>query len=98
VSARHVPLPESRSPSYISAGHERERHRERERERELAYETVRAPSYGRSASYSTRHVPLPPSRVEEDEWEEEEDDGLPGDDDSIAPSDSISCVGAKRYR
>ncbi|KAL2114981.1 hypothetical protein VTJ04DRAFT_10644 [Mycothermus thermophilus] len=98
VSARHVPLPESRSPSYISAGHERERHRERERERELVYETVRAPSYGRSASYSTRHVPLPPSRVEEDEWEEEEDDGLPGDDDSIAPSDSISCVGAKRYR
>lgn len=43
---------------------------------------------------SARNVPLPPSRVGSrrgSSWEDED-----GDADSVAPSDSISCVGSRR--
>ncbi|KAK4237223.1 hypothetical protein C8A03DRAFT_16218 [Achaetomium macrosporum] len=92
ISARNVPLPDSGAPTYISA-------------RDIPLPRSRATSYisardiplpvSRPATYvSARHVPLPESRVGSShaKWEEEEDDDV----DSIAPSDSISCVGSRR--
>ncbi|KAL2024830.1 hypothetical protein VTK56DRAFT_5651 [Thermocarpiscus australiensis] len=91
ISARNVPLPESRSPSYISA-------------RDIPLPDSRSPSYisardiplpeSRAGTYfSARHLPLPASGVGSSHarWEEEGDDA-----DSIAPSDSISCVGSRK--
>ena len=89
ISARDVPLPESRAHTYISA-------------RDVPLPDSRAPTYisardvplpaSRPGTYvSARHVPLPASRAG-GKWEEEDDD----DADSIAPSDSISCVGSSR--
>ncbi|KAL2194593.1 hypothetical protein P885DRAFT_42760 [Corynascus similis CBS 632.67] len=96
VSARDVPLPDSRAPTYISARH-------------VPLPDSRAPTYisardvplpaSRPATYvSARHVPLPPSRAGGSRWEDEydDDDDGGGDADSIAPSDSISCVGSRR--
>jgi len=90
LSARYVPLPDSRAPTYISA-------------RDIPLPDSRAPTYisardvplpaSRAAStlVSARHVPLPPSHA--GRWEDDDDDD---DADSIAPSDSISCVGSRR--
>jgi hypothetical protein len=93
ISARDIPLPDSRAPSYISA-------------RDIPLPDSRAPTYisardvplpaSRPATYvSARHVPLPGSHVGSSHarWEEDDDDD---DADSIAPSDSISCVGSRR--
>ena len=88
ISARDVPLPDSRAHTYISA-------------RDVPLPDSRAHTYisardvplpaSRPATYvSARHVPLPASRA--GKWEEEDDD----DADSIAPSDSISCVGSRK--
>jgi hypothetical protein len=50
------------------------------------------PNSSRTATLISAHrVPLPPS--EHTRWEEMEDDN-----DSVAPSDSISCVGSRRSR
>ncbi|KAK4099958.1 hypothetical protein N658DRAFT_428924 [Parathielavia hyrcaniae] len=82
-----------RAPSYISA-------------RDLPLPDSRAPTYisardvplpaSRPGTYvSARHVPLPESRVG-GTWEEDGGDGYDDDDaDSVAPSDSISCVGSR---
>jgi hypothetical protein len=94
ISARHTPLPDSRAPpAYLST-------------RDIPLPHSRATSYisprdiplptSRSATYvSARHVPLPVSHVGggHARWEEDDDDD---DADSIAPSDSISCVGSRR--
>ncbi|KAK4124212.1 hypothetical protein N657DRAFT_572182 [Parathielavia appendiculata] len=82
----------SRLPSYVSA-------------RDIPLPDSRAPTYisardvllpaSKPATYvSARHVPLPESRVGTGKWEDE-DDGEEDDADSIAPSDSISCVGSR---
>ncbi|AEO60182.1 hypothetical protein MYCTH_2309112 [Thermothelomyces thermophilus ATCC 42464] len=93
ISARDVPLPDSRAPTYVSARH-------------VPLPDSRAPTYvsardvplpaSRPATYvSARHVPLPVSRVGKWETEDDDDEDI-GDTDSIAPSDSISCVGSRR--
>ncbi|CAJ2508774.1 Uu.00g138000.m01.CDS01 [Anthostomella pinea] len=54
--------------------------------------TVKPAGPSRAASYaSARHVPLPPSKAD---WADDDDDDLV----SLAPSDSISCVGSKHSR
>lgn len=93
ISARNVPLPDSRAPTYISA-------------RDVPLPESRAPTYisardipppasRPSSTYvSARHVALPGSHVGSShaKWSEDDDDDV----DSIAPSDSISCVGSRR--
>lgn len=80
ISARNVPLPESRAPTYISA-------------RDVPLPDSRPGTY-----VSARHVPLPGSPVGSSHARWDDDDGLGDDDDadSLAPSDSISCVGSRR--
>ncbi|KAK3305481.1 uncharacterized protein B0T15DRAFT_198811 [Chaetomium strumarium] len=91
ISGRNAPLPDSRAPTYLSS-------------RNIPLAHNRATSYisprsiplptSRPATYvSDRHVPLPVSHVLSGHarWEEDDDDV-----DSIAPSDSISCVGSRR--
>jgi len=104
VSARHVPLPDSRAPSYFSARDiplPESRAHTYISARNVPLPDSRAPTYisardvplpaSRPATYvSARHVPLPASHA--GGWEEDDDDDL----DSIAPSDSISCVGSRR--
>lgn len=91
ISARNVPLPDSRAPTYISA-------------RDIPLPDSRAPTYisardvplpaSRPSTYvSARHVPLPASHAG-GRWDVEADDD--DDVDSVAPSDSISCVGNRR--
>ncbi|KAK4179737.1 hypothetical protein QBC36DRAFT_63872 [Triangularia setosa] len=95
-SARHIPFSDSRAPTYMPA-------------RDPLPTSGRAPAYlsAREASYpgdsradtyySTRHAPLPRSGggTSRARYEEDDDDD---DADSIAPSDSISCVGSRRSR
>ncbi|AEO67766.1 ce25f253-51b4-478f-899b-f205eb95544d [Thermothielavioides terrestris] len=80
ISARNVPLPESRAPTYISA-------------RDVPLPPSRPSTY-----VSARHVPLPDSRVGSSHarWDDAVGDDVDDDADSIAPSDSISCVGSRR--
>lgn len=109
ISARHVPLPDSRAPSYFSARDiplPDSRAHTYISARDVPLPDSRAPTYisardvplpaSRPATYvSARHVPLPPSHAGSShaKWEEDDDDD---DADSIAPSDSISCVGSRR--
>lgn len=85
---RDIPLPESRAQTYVSHSH----HQHQPLPYEIPLPASRAPTY-----VSARHVPLPASRVGS-KWDDqggvyggEEDD----DADSLAPSDSISCVGRR---
>lgn len=82
-SSRYAPLPESRAPAYFSP---RDTYTS---PRDVALPPSRSTSY-----YSSRQLPL--SRSGSGRWEHEEDDD--DDADSIAPSDSISCVGSRRSR
>ncbi|KAK4664432.1 uncharacterized protein QC763_505470 [Podospora pseudopauciseta] len=95
-SARHIPFSESRASPYTSA-------------RDPLLASGRAPPYlsAREATYpsdnragayySARHAPLPRSSggSSRARYGEDDDDD---DADSIAPSDSISCVGSRRSR
>ncbi|KXX74676.1 hypothetical protein MMYC01_207317 [Madurella mycetomatis] len=87
ISARNVPLPDSRTPTYIST-------------RDIPLPESRQGTY-----FSARHHPLSGSRADGSHarWDEDEvvvydddDDGFDDDADSLAPSDSISCVGSRR--
>lgn len=94
-SVRHAPLPESRSQPYISARDAPLSHSRTHSylsTRDLALPQSRTGTY-----YSTHGVALPRSSMGSSHarYEEEDDDD---DLDSIAPSDSISCVGSRRSR
>jgi hypothetical protein len=110
-SARHVPLPESRAPSYLSPRDiplSDSRAPAYLSTRDMPFPDNRGPAYAsardappptsRQAAYgSSHHIPLPEShggRWEGDDYDDDDDDE--GDADSIAPSDSISCVGTRR--
>ncbi|KAL2163665.1 hypothetical protein VTH06DRAFT_5723 [Thermothelomyces fergusii] len=111
VSARHVPLPDNRVPTYSSAGdvplpdsraptYASAHHVPLSDSRTPAYISARdvpLPT-SRSAAYmSARHVPMPAGRNARWETEDDDDDDEDFEDaDSIAPSDSISCVGNRR--
>ncbi|KAL2256861.1 hypothetical protein VTK26DRAFT_1009 [Humicola hyalothermophila] len=106
ISAHRVPLPDSRAPSYIDPYDvplPDSRATSYVHPRDVPLPDSRAPTYvapydvplpaSRAPTYlSARHVPLPPSRVGGSKWEGEDDDD---DADSLAPSDSISCVGSR---
>ncbi|KAK4041028.1 hypothetical protein C8A01DRAFT_15168 [Parachaetomium inaequale] len=111
VSARHVPLPDSRAPTYISARDiplPDSRAPTYISPRDIPLPDSRAPTYisardvpvpaSRPGTYvSARHIPLPGSHVGSSraKWDDHDDDD-DDDADSIAPSDSISCVGSRR--
>ncbi|KAK3301466.1 uncharacterized protein B0H64DRAFT_39328 [Chaetomium fimeti] len=110
-SARHVPLPDSRSPTYISTRDlplPDSRPPAYLSPRDMPYPDSRAPAYpsahdgplpsSRPPTYvSARHIPLPESYAgSHSKWEGDDDDDDDDDADSIAPSDSISCVGSRR--
>ncbi|KAL2151535.1 hypothetical protein VTH82DRAFT_6633 [Thermothelomyces myriococcoides] len=80
VTGHHVPLPDSRVPTYYPA-------------RDVPFPSSRHAAYA-----SARHVSLPTRHV--GKWAPEDDDDDDDEDfedtDSIAPSDSISCVGNRR--
>ncbi|KAK4194446.1 hypothetical protein QBC40DRAFT_33625 [Triangularia verruculosa] len=93
-SSRHIPFSDSRTPYMLA--------------RDSPPQSGRAPAYlsSREASYpsdsragpyyTSRHAPLPRSGGGSSRARYEEDDD--DDADSIAPSDSISCVGSRRSR
>ncbi|KAL2135675.1 hypothetical protein VTI74DRAFT_7356 [Chaetomium olivicolor] len=107
VSARHVPLPASRATTTYISPHDVPLPPSRATTTYISPHDVplpasRSPTYisardaSRPGTYvSARNVPLPPSKAgsrwDVDDGAEEEDDA-----DSIAPSDSISCVGSRR--
>ncbi|KAK4108144.1 hypothetical protein N656DRAFT_683661, partial [Canariomyces notabilis] len=78
LSARNVPLPESRATTYISTY-------------DIPIRDSRPGTY-----VSARHVPLPPSGVGSSHARWDVEEGIDDDDDSVAPSDSISNVGSRR--
>ncbi|KAK0714288.1 hypothetical protein B0T21DRAFT_387011 [Apiosordaria backusii] len=94
-SARHIPFSDSRAPAYMSA-----RDPLPTSGRAPAYLSAREASYPNDSQagpyYSTRPAPLPRSAGGSSRARYEEDDD--DDADSIAPSDSISCVGSRRSR
>ncbi|KAK4136233.1 hypothetical protein BT67DRAFT_448492 [Trichocladium antarcticum] len=108
-SSRDVPLPESRDHTYVSsrpAPYPDTRAHTNYSARDVPLPPSRAHTY-----LSARDVPLPASRVggrRRAKWEDEEAGGGGGgggggdddddDADSIAPDDSISCVGGRGSR
>ncbi|KAK4185267.1 hypothetical protein QBC35DRAFT_19419 [Podospora australis] len=94
LSARHLPLPDNRTPTYLTSRDVPLSHG-----RAPPYLSGRedAPSHSRANTYySTRDMALPRSGMGGSHARYEDDDY--DDADSIAPSDSISCVGSRRSR
>ena len=90
VSACDIPLPESRAPTHVSS----RRSHEASLSGMMAHMRISAPlPASKPGTYvSAYNVPLPDSRAgSRYDYDDGDDDA-----DSVAPSDSISCVGSRR--
>ncbi|KAK4159666.1 hypothetical protein QBC43DRAFT_124442 [Cladorrhinum sp. PSN259] len=84
-SSRYAPIADSRPPAYLSRGYS-----------DMTGRDMGLPSSRTGTLYPSRQALPRSASGGHARWEQEDDDD--DDTDSIAPSDSISCVGSRRSR